>query len=76
MTNDERNETDEDDMKQTWWPDEDQKKPTNNERPSLKTKMAICSHHLFLLMGLFKVFSHGWNPDTHWNNMLGQLRMT
>jgi len=44
-----------------WW-------TTNNFlwRP----KKAICSHNLFLLMGLFKVFSHGWNPDTHWNNTI------
>ena len=74
MTNDERNEINEDDMKQTWWPDENQKKTeeyqwTTNDflwRP----KKAICSHNLFLLMGLFKVFSHGWNPDTHWNNTI------
>jgi len=21
-------------------------------------------------MGLFKVFSHEWNPDAHWNNTI------
>ena len=42
----------------------------NDEQLSVKTKKVICSHNLFLLMGLFKVFSHGWNPDTHWNNMI------
>jgi len=35
---------------------ENQQIPMNNERLSLKTKKAICSHNLFLLMGLFKVF--------------------